>query len=121
MKLNKLQISALANKIVKDIKDPYYEYNKAIRNSEEYLKFFDMNKECIKLTEICEKYNLESYDFTRLKSKIRDKYFESKILEIPNVSISEIEDMILIKTIEDISVDELVNKIVSKYELFVIQ
>ena len=43
IKLSKVQIEALASKIISDIKRPVIEYNESIENSDEYKLFFERN------------------------------------------------------------------------------
>ena len=53
IKLSKVQIEALASKIISDIKRPVIEYNKSIENSDEYKLFFE--------NEIKDKNNQKKY------------------------------------------------------------
>jgi len=117
MKLNKTQISALAEKIVKDIKTPYREHNVAIRESVEYKNFFDTNDDCIMLDTLKQKHKLDEYKISMFKENIREVHFRPQLKEVPSVTTSMIENDIIIETIEDISVDILIETLVKKYTI----
>lgn len=116
MKLNKQQISALAKKITTEINAPIKKHNKAIMDSEEYINFFETCSDCIELSKMKEKYNLNDYDIRFIQNNIRNYFFDSKFIKEYNISSSKVEEDIIIETIEDVSVEELINKLIEKYK-----
>ena len=116
MKLNKQQISALAKKITTEINSPIKKHNKAIMDSEEYTNFFETCPDCIELSRIQEKYDLSDYNIRSMQSRIRNYFFDSKLIKEYNISSSKVEEDIIIETIEDVSVEELINKLIEKYK-----
>lgn len=115
MKLNKQQISALAKKITTEINAPIKKHNKAIIDSEEYTNFFETCPDCIELTRIKEKYKL-GYNIRSMQNIIRNYFFGSKFIKEYNISSSKVEEDIIIETIKDVSVEELINKLIEKYK-----
>lgn len=116
MKLNKQQISALAKKITTEINAPIKKHNNSIIDSEEYTNFFETCPDCIELSRIKEKYDLNEHTIHSIQSKIRSYSFDSKFMKEYNIYSCKVEEDIIIETIEDISVEELINKLIEKYK-----
>lgn len=116
MKLNKQQISALAKKITTEINAPVKKHNKAIMDSEEYINFFETCPDCIELSRLEEKYNLDDYNIRSMQGRIRSYFFGPRFIKEYNISSSKVEEDIIIETIEDVSVEELINRLIEKYK-----
>lgn len=116
MKLNKQQISALAKKITTEINAPVKKHNKAIMDSEEYTNFFETCPDCIELSRIKEKYDLSENTIHSIQNRIRICFFDSKFMKEYNIYSCKVEEDIIIETIEDVSVEELINKLIEKYK-----
>ena len=116
MKLNKQQISALAKKITTEINAPVKKHNKAILDSEEYINFFETCPDCIELSRIKEKYSLDDYNIRSMQGRIRNYFFGPRFIKEYNISLSKVEEDIIIETIEDVSVEDLVNRLIEKYK-----
>ena len=123
MKLSNQQVSALANKICREVLDPINEYNDSLRNSEEYKNFIKEDKDCKKLQEIADKYPNESKRYRSCVSdniysaqiEIKELYFDSKFKKRPNISIDMIEQEIILGTIDCEGLDDLIAKIKDKF------
>ena len=116
IKLSKVQIEALASKIISDIKRPVIEYNKSIENSDEYKLFFERNEDCIELQRIQKKYKLDSYDINRLQGYIRTKEFEGKFKPVPHVNQGAVETEIILMTIESEDLNKLIEAVSNKFK-----
>lgn len=117
IKLSKVQIEALASKIISDIKRPVIEYNKSIENSDEYKLFFERNEDCIQLTQICKKYDLDDYELKRLKNNIRFLTFKNAFKSVPSLSQGAVEQEIILMTIESEDLSKLVEQVSLKFSI----
>ena len=117
IKLSKVQIEALASKIISDIKRPVIEYNKSIENSDEYKLFFERNEDCIQLTQICKKYDLDDYEIKRLKNNIRSLIFKDAFKSVPSLSQGAVEQEIILMTIESEDLSKLVEQVSLKFSI----
>lgn len=114
MKLSKVQVRALAENIHDRIRAPYMKHNVEISSSEEYKNFTTTNVDCIAITKIGKKYDLEN-SAERLIRDIKEDYFKDIFVKVPYISISSIEREIVLNTIEESSVEEIITKIMSLY------
>lgn len=115
MKLSNQQIDALASKIRKEITTPAYKFNEEVRKTEEYKTFTETDKDCIIIKQLQEKYGLESYYTNTSIDRIKNDYFKNSFKRIPEVSLGEIRDEIVLETIEATNLDELITKITAKF------
>lgn len=131
MKLTKIQISALANKIYNQISSKIDAENKAL--SEDYGKFTKWKKEnkeyieslenaikyCKKLLEFddnCDNYYYYVNSITNINiSNVLHSKFKNTLKLKSNPSIKSIERDIILETIEETNIDNLINKLVNKY------
>lgn len=112
--MNKMQIKALANKIVSEVKD----YHKKIRkeNDNKIEKELNKNKDYKKVLEIFDKYNIGEYPKTITRNRIKSTISENlNLSKIKDISLNSVEDEIIIKTIESSNINEIVENIKSKY------
>ena len=116
MKLNKQQIEAIASKIKKNVVDPINQHNNAIRNSVEYIDFENLNKDCIKLRVLLDKYSV-NYQVNQIIFKIKSDYFKDRFLSTPNFGYDNVDIIndIILGTIEYDNLDELIGKLSEKY------
>ena len=126
MKLTKIQISALADKIYSQVSNKIDAENKALKeDSTKFAKWKKENKEYVEALENAVKYCKELLKFDddyytrqvanvditcRLKSEFKDT------LELKSTpSKRNIEQDIILETIEDIDINTLIDKLVDKY------
>lgn len=114
IKLTNQQVAALSSKIYDDLIQPIREHNKLILNSKEYENFESTNNDCIILDEIKNKYNLDNYNFNNIKSQIKNKYFKDK-LQSYNITKSDIEQEIVLATIESKDLQSLIEIVSQKF------
>ena len=116
MKLSKQQVEAIAAKIKKNVVDPINQHNNAIRNSVEYIDFENLNKDCIKLRVLLDKYSV-NYQVNQIISKIKSDYFKDRFLSTPNFGYDNVDIIndIILGTIEYDNLDELINSLSEKY------
>jgi hypothetical protein len=119
MKLSNAQVGALASKIKKELKekyqDPIYAANAAIRESDEYKNFFELNEDCIMLQTISDKWKVRSYRTNDTMNEIRSAYFETILKDAPSFSTEDIENEIHLATIDVQNIDELIKKVANKF------
>lgn len=119
MKLSNAQVGALASKIKKELKekyqDPIYAANAAIRESDEYKNFFELNEDCIMLQAISDRWNIRSYRTNDTMNEIRSAYFETILKNIPSFNTEAIENEIHLATIDVQNIDELIEKVAEKF------
>ena len=116
LKLNKVQMEALARKISTEIKAEAIANNKAITDSEEYKKFCEVDKECLLVKELFDKYHFDVYYCNAILNRIKSCNFENRLIAVPSVHEEEILDDIIIETIECDDLDTLIKKITQKYK-----
>ncbi len=126
MKLTKIQISALADKIYNQVSNKIDAENKALKEDPaKFAKWKKENKEYVEALENAVKYCKEVLKFDnhyyirkvsdidisyKLQSEFRDT------LELKSIpSKQSIEQDIILETIEDIDINTLVDKLVDKY------
>lgn len=127
MKLTKIQISALADKIYNQVSNKIDAENKALKEDPaKFAKWKKENKEYVEALENAVKYCKEVLKFNddhyyiryvsdidisyKLQSEFRDT------LELKSIpSKQSIEQDIILETIEDIDINTLVDKLVDKY------
>jgi len=126
MKLTKIQISALADKIYSQVSNKIDAENKALKEDPaKFAKWKKENKEYVEALENAVKYCKEVLKFDdhyyiryvsdidisyKLQSEFRDT------LELKSIpSKQSIEQDIILETIEDIDINTLVDKLVDKY------
>lgn len=116
MKLTKMQVSALADKIINEIKQPIIDSNKAIKESKAY-KEFDKRKDCQTIIKLLSRkgVNSEAHYVRNLINDMRDNHFADKVKTIPYISRSSIENEIIVSTIEHDDLDSLIQSIKDKY------
>lgn len=116
IKLSKVQIEALAGRIIDGIKQPAKEYNQKIQESDDYKLFFERNADCIELQRIHKKYKLDSYDINRLQGYIRTREFEEKFKPVPHINQSAVETEIILMTIESEDLNKLIEAVSNKFK-----
>lgn len=125
MKLTNQQVSALANKIKEEIVQPFKDYNENIYNSKEYKNFISEDKDCKELLKIANKYpsknpsrynssSVESY-IKNAMSEIKDYYFDDKLKKVPCISLDDLEQEIILGTIDCEGLDKLIETVKSKF------
>ena len=129
MKLTNQQVSALANKIKEEIVQPFKDYNENIYNSKEYKNFISEDKDCKELLKIANKYPskypsknpsrynsscVESY-IKNAMSEIKDYYFDDKLKKVPSISLGDLEQEIILGTIDCEGLDKLIETVKSKF------
>ena len=116
LKLNSTQINVIASKIESNLKVPIDEYNKQIRESEEFKNFYTKNTDCIAISKICKKYGIESYHIEGLLCVLKDEYFRPKFKYKGNLpSYSQIRSEVVLETIDCDSLDALIKKLENKW------
>ena len=126
MKLTKIQISALADKIYNQVRDKIDAENKALKeDSVKFNKWKKENKEyaealenaqiwCEKLETIEHHYYVSNVADINVETHLKDLYYKSLELK-SNPSKQSIQQDIILETIEDIDINTLVDKLVDKY------
>lgn len=126
MKLTKIQISALADKIYNQVSNKIDAENKALKEDPaKFAKWKKENKEYVEALENAVKYCKEVLKFNdhcyiRNVSNIDISYklnseFKDTLELKSNPSKQSIEQDIILETIEDIDISTLVDKLVDKY------
>lgn len=119
MKLSNAQVGALASKIKKELKekyqDPIYAANAAIRESDEYKNFTELNEDCVTINAIADKWDVQSYRIKDITNAIKNTYFESVIKNVPSFNSESIVDEIHLATIDVQNIDELIKKVADKF------
>lgn len=126
MKLTKIQISALADKIYSQVSNKIDAENKALKEDPaKFAKWKKENKEYVEALENAVKYCKEVLKFEddyyiRNVSDIDISYklnseFKDTLELKSNPSKRSIEQDIILETIEDIDINTLVDKLVDKY------
>jgi hypothetical protein len=100
MNLSNRQVKALARRINDDIQRSIIEYNHQIEQSEEYQNFYSANEDCRRLLELQHQYKLNDYYIKHIIQTIRAEYFKEKLKTLPDVTLDQIEDLIVLQTIE---------------------
>lgn len=125
MKLTKIQISALADKIYNQVSNKIDAENKALeKDPVQFAKWKKENKEYIEALENAVKYCKEVLKFDGsyyvlsvanidVVHKLQSEFY--KALMKSNPSKQSIEQDIILETIEDIDISTLVDKLVDKY------
>lgn len=116
MKLTKMQVSALADKIIDEIKQPIIDNNKNVKESKTYRQFWE-RKDVQKVCEIAVNYGMDTqnYEVKRFVDQMMDGYFSNKIKPIPYINKSFIESDIIVSTIEHDDLNSLIESIKLKY------
>ena len=133
MKLTKIQISALADKIYSQVSNKIDAENKALKeDSTKFAKWKKENKEYVEALENAVKYCKEVLKFDDHYYIFDDHYYIRNVSNIDisyklqsefrntlelksNPSKQSIEQDIILETIEDIDISTLVDKLVDKY------
>ena len=131
MKLTKIQISALADKIYNQVSNKIDAENKALKEDPaKFAKWKKENKEYVEALENAVKYckevlkfevlKFDDYYYIRNVSNIDISYklnseFKDTLELKSNPSKQSIEQDIILETIEDIDINTLVDKLVDKY------
>ena len=126
MKLTKIQISALADKIYNQVSNKIDAENKALKEDPaKFAKWKKENKEYVEALENAVKYckELLKFDDDYYIRSIADKdvphtlsvRFKSSLELKSKPSKQSIEQDIILETIEDIDINTLVDKLVDKY------
>jgi len=126
MKLTKIQISALADKIYNQVSNKIDAENKALKEDPaKFAKWKKENKEYVEALENAVKYckevlKFDDHYYIRYVSDIDISYkLNSEFkdtLELKSIpSKQSIEQDIILETIEDIDINTLVDKLVDKY------
>lgn len=126
MKLTKIQISALADKIYNQVSNKIDAENKALKEDPaKFAKWKKENKEYVEALENAVKYckevlKFDDHYYIRYVSDIDISYkLQSEFrgtLELKSIpSKQSIEQDIILETIEDIDINTLVDKLVDKY------
>ena len=126
MKLTKIQISALADKIYNQVSNKIDAENKALKEDPaKFAKWKKENKEYVEALENAVKYckevlKFDDHDYIRNVSDIDISYklqseFRDTLELKSNPSKQSIEQDIILETIEDIDINTLVDKLVDKY------
>lgn len=122
MKLNKIQIDALASKITKELNEEnnskIREHNENIENSDEYINFETKNEDCIYIMNLKKKYKgIDSYYFERICYNIKGIYFKNKFKkEVKEVWKGDVYDSIVLNTIECDNIDDITAKIKAEFK-----
>ena len=116
IKLNKIQMEALARRISSEIISEAVAHNDAITNSEEYKKFAEVNEDCLLIKELYDTYHFDAYYCNVIIKQIRSKYFSDKLVKIPKTYVDSILDDIIIETIECDDIEAITKKITEKYK-----
>jgi hypothetical protein len=121
MKLNKIQIQAISKKIETELFDCIKKNNDTIINSNEYVNFYKKDKICIQIIKLfpnCIKENLaygyEDYHASMLIKCRRDAFFKNKF-KSRHYGIREIENELIMSSIEVSNLQELIDNIKSKF------
>ena len=126
MKLTKIQISALADKIYNQASNKIDAENKALKEDPaKFAKWKKENKEYVEALENAVKYckevlKFDDHYYIRSVSDIDISYklnseFKDTLELKSNPSKQSIEQDIILETIEDIDINTLVDKLVDKY------
>ena len=126
MKLTKIQISALADKIYNQVSNKIDAENKALKEDPaKFAKWKKENKEYVEALENAVKYckevlKFDDHYYIRYVSDIDISYklqseFRDTLELKSNPSKQSIEQDIILETIEDIDINTLVDKLVDKY------
>lgn len=126
MKLTKIQISALADKIYNQVSNKIDAENKALKEDPaKFAKWKKENKEYVEALENAVKYckevlKFDDHYYIRYVSDIDISYklnseFKDTLELKSNPSKQSIEQDIILETIEDIDINTLVDKLVDKY------
>mgnify|MGYP003605377845 CR=1 FL=1 len=126
MKLTKIQISALANKIYSQVSNKIDAENKALKEDPaKFAKWKKENKEYVEALENAVKYckevlKFDDHYYIRNASNIDISYklqseFRDTLELKSNPSKQSIEQDIILETIEDIDINTLIDKLVDKY------
>ena len=126
MKLTKIQISALADKIYNQVSNKIDAENKALKEDPaKFAKWKKENKEYVEALENAVKYckevlKFDDHYYIRNVSNIDISYklnseFKDTLELKSNPSKRSIEQDIILETIEDIDISTLVDKLVDKY------
>lgn len=126
MKLTKIQISALADKIYSQVSNKIDAENKALKEDPaKFAKWKKENKEYVEALENAVKYckevlKFDDHYYIRYVSDIDISYklqseFRDTLELKSNPSKQSIEQDIILETIEDIDINTLVDKLVDKY------
>jgi len=108
--LSKIQVNALAKKITLELNSIVNEKNSLVVKSDEYVNFFKNDPDCIILSEIGNKYNMNDYYISNYQQAIRNKKFrKSIILEL--FTVSQVENEIILETIDCDNINEVISKI----------
>ena len=116
IKLNKIQMEALARRISSEIISEAVKHNDAITNSEEYKKFAETNEDCLLVKELRDTYHFDVYYCNAIIGSIKSTYFKDKFASIPKASADSILDDIIIETIECDDIEVITKKIIEKYK-----
>ena len=122
MKLNKIQMDALASKITTELNDEnnseIIKYNNDIQESDEYINFESKNEDCISIMNIRKKYKgIDSYYFERICGDIKRAYFKKKFKqEVPLIYSSNVYNSIVLNTIECEDIEEIISKIKTEFK-----
>ena len=122
MKLNKIQMDALASKITTELNDEnnseIIKYNNDIQESDEYINFESKNEDCISIMNIRKKYkSIDSYHFERICGDIKRAYFKKKFKqEVPLIYSSNVYNSIVLNTIECEDIEEIISKIKTEFK-----
>jgi hypothetical protein len=100
MKLSNRQIEALAKRIRGDIQRSAIKHNYQLEQSEEYQNFYSTNEDCRRLLKLQNQYELNDYYVKYIIQKIRAEHFKEKRKIVPDVPLEQIENLIVLQTIE---------------------
>ena len=117
MRLTKMQVSALADKIIGDIQDPISVHNSEVMKTKAYQQFWERSN-VQKLLKIAIEGGLDSEDcnLKRVIETMKKNYFKDKFIDIPRLNRHSIENDIIVSTIEYNDLDDLIISIKSKYK-----
>jgi hypothetical protein len=115
-RLTKMQVKALASRIIEEIKQPIRDHNNKIKESKAYIQFSE-RKDMQKIVNLSMKYKMEGDNgkIWRYIEELRSTYFADKLIKIPYLSFFEIENDIIVSTIECDNLDSLIESIKQKY------
>lgn len=122
MKLNKIQMDALASKITTELNDEnnseIIKYNNDIQESDEYINFESKNEDYIAIMNIKKRYKgIDSYYFERICGEIKRAYFKNKFKqEVPSIYSSNVYNSIVLNTIECENIEEIISKIKAEFK-----
>ena len=114
MKLSKSQLEVLANKIADEINKPIRDNINKIRASDKYINFTKVNADCKRIRQIYEKNNIEESKILQALRDIKCANFEID-RKVTTIRVSDIMNDLVLATIESSKLDEIIEKIKSKY------